>query len=193
MFVTWIRSRTWHSLSCSILQPTFAILPRSVCEIPTDRSVSLYRCWAIGQFIASGVLKGLLTNPTQWGYRIPFAIQWVWPAPLMAIIIFAPESPWFFVRQDRFEDAKKAIHRLGKVSDQEASGTLAMIVHTVKIENEVTAGSNYWDCFRGVNLRRTEIACFCFAGQILAGSTFAYSPTYFFTQAGISDSSAYAL
>lgn len=23
-------------------------------------------CWAIGQFIASGVLKGLLNNPTQW-------------------------------------------------------------------------------------------------------------------------------
>jgi MFS transporter, SP family, general alpha glucoside:H+ symporter len=32
-----------------------------------------------------------------------------------------------------------------------------------------------------------------FAGQVLSGSTFAYSPTYFFTQAGISSSNAYKL
>lgn len=85
------------------------------------------------------------------------------------------------------------IKRLGSVTEQEASGSLAMMVHTVKIENEVTRGSNYWDCFRGVDLRRTEIAFVAFAGQILSGSTFAYSPTYFFTQAGIDESDSYAL
>lgn len=111
----------------------------------------------------------------------------------MIIIIFAPESPWYYVRRDRLEDATKMIKRLGSVTDQEASGTLALMVHTVKIENEVTAGSSYLDCFRGVDLRRTEIACIAFAGQILSGSTFAYSPTYFFTQAGIDDSDSYAL
>lgn len=84
-----------------------------------------------------------LTFVRDWirGYRIPFAVQWVWPVPLMAIILFAPESPWFFVRQDRLDDAKKMIKRLGTVTEQEVSGTLAMMVHTVKIENEVTAGS----------------------------------------------------
>ena len=156
-------------------------------------TVYINLCWAIGQFIAAGVLKGLVSNPTQWGYRIPFAIQWVWPLPLLVIILFAPDSPWYFVRQDRFEDARKMIKRLGSVSDEEASGTLAMMLHTVQIEKEVTTGSNYWDCFRGVDLRRTEIACFAFAGQILSGSTFAYSPTYFFTNAGISTSNSYAL
>ena len=150
-------------------------------------------CWAMGQFIASGVLKGLVTNPTQWGYRIPFAVQWIWPVPLMVIIIFAPESPWFFVRQDRLDDARRMINRLGSVTEEEASGTLAMMVHTVKIENEVTAGSQYWDCFRGVDLRRTEIACVTFAGQILSGSTFAYSPVYFFTNAGLDTSDSFAL
>jgi SP family general alpha glucoside:H+ symporter-like MFS transporter len=34
-------------------------------------------CFIIGQLIAAGVLDGLVSNPTQWGYRIPFAIQWV--------------------------------------------------------------------------------------------------------------------
>lgn len=111
----------------------------------------------------------------------------------MILIFFAPESPWFHVRNDRIDEAKKNIKRLGALTEEEASGTLAMMVHTVKIENEVTAGSNYWDCFRGVDLRRTEIACICFAGQIMSGSTFAYSPTFFFTQAGISTKNSYAL
>lgn len=35
-------------------------------------------CWATGQLISAGVLKGLVNNPTQWSYRIPFAVQWVW-------------------------------------------------------------------------------------------------------------------
>ena len=27
------------------------------------------------------------------GPRIPFAIQWVWPIPLILVCIFCPESP----------------------------------------------------------------------------------------------------
>lgn len=32
-------------------------------------------CWCTGQFISAGVLRGLVNNETQWGYRVPFAIQ----------------------------------------------------------------------------------------------------------------------
>jgi len=150
-------------------------------------------CWAMGQFIAAGVLKGLVNNPTQWGYRIPFAIQWVWPVPLMVIIYFAPESPWYYVRNDRLDEAKRSLNRLGKLTEAQAAGSLAQLVHTVKIENQVTTGAQYWDCFRGTDLRRTEIAMMAFCGQILAGSSFAYSPAYFFTAAGISASKSFAI
>jgi hypothetical protein len=37
------------------------------------------------------------------------------------------------------------------------------------------SGSSYIDCFRGIDLRRTEIVCMTFAGQVLSGSTFACS------------------
>lgn len=40
-------------------------------------------CWVIGQIIASGVNRALIDNTTQWAYRIPFAIQWVWPIPIV--------------------------------------------------------------------------------------------------------------
>lgn len=49
------------------------------------------------------------------------------------------------------------------------------------------------DCFRGVDRRRTEIACLVFAGQVLSGSNFAYSSSYFFEQAGFSSENAYKL
>lgn len=26
--------------------------------------------------------------------QIPFAIQWLWPLPILVGVIFAPESPW---------------------------------------------------------------------------------------------------
>jgi len=27
-------------------------------------------------------------------YRIPFAIQWIWPVPIIVGVLLAPESPW---------------------------------------------------------------------------------------------------
>ncbi|GFF46187.1 maltose permease MAL61 [Aspergillus udagawae] len=167
-----------------------------VCPTNLRGYLTIYvnMCWAIGQMIASGVLYGLLHRSDQWSYRIPFALQWIWPVPLMVICWLAPESPWYLVRSDRLEEAKHSIRRLGgdKTEDQ-INGQLAMMVHTAKIESEIEAGTTYWDCFKGVDLRRTEICCVAFCGQILSGSTFAYSPTYFFEQAGMDSNRAFQL
>ncbi|KAJ6014353.1 hypothetical protein N7540_008944 [Penicillium herquei] len=151
-------------------------------------------CWAIGQLIASGVLDGLVNKSGQWSYRIPFALQWIWPVPLIVICWFAPESPWYLVRKDRLEDAKRSLRRLaGAKTEDQINGQLAMMVHTTKIEAEIEEGTTYLECFKGVDLRRTEICCCAFVGQIMAGSTFAYTPTYFFEQAGMSTSKAFQL
>lgn len=36
---------------------------------------------------------------------------------------------------------------------------LASILHTNEIEREMETGTSYWDCFKGTDLRRTEIVC----------------------------------
>jgi MFS transporter, SP family, general alpha glucoside:H+ symporter len=109
---------------------------------------------------------------------IPFAIQWIWPVPLMLGCYLMPESPWYLVRQDRLEEAKHSLSRLNSnKSEEQLQGQLAQLVHTVNIEVQIEksrAGATYFDLFRGVELRRTEIACVAFFGQILSGSTFAY-------------------
>ena len=112
----------------------------------------------------------------------------------MVIAWLAPESPWFLVRADRLEDAKRSIERLsGRKTEEQMNNQLAMMIHTTKIEAESTKGASYVDCFKGINLRRTEIVCVAFAGQVLSGSTFAYTPTYFFTSAGMDTENAFYL
>lgn len=150
------------------------------------------RCFIIGQLIAAGVLKGLVSNPTEWGYRIPFAIQWVWPAFLIPILFFAPESPWHLVRKGRFDEAEHSLRRLQRKSAPiDPKATLAAIIYTDNLEKELTVGTHYRDCFKGTELRRTEIACFIFAAQVLCGGNFAYNSTYFFEQIGLDSDTTY--
>lgn len=67
------------------------------------------------------------------------------------------------------------------------------MVHTTELEKQEKLGTSYFDCFRGTNLRRTEIACIAFLSQVLDGGALVYSPMYFFEQAGISASDAYSI
>lgn len=148
-------------------------------------------CWATGQLVAGGVLKGLVNDPTEWGFRIPFAVQWVWPLPLFVAVLFAPESAWWLLKQDRVADAEASLRRLSDKTDDEVRGTMAQMLHTIRLEEEMESGTSYRDCFRGVDLRRTEICCVVWAGQMLCGAQFAYGPSYFFLQAGMGTDDAY--
>lgn len=134
-----------------------------------------------------------MNNTTQWSYRIPFAVQWVWPVPLLILILFAPESPWWLARKNRMVDAEKSLRRLSSRSPEELNGTLSQIIYTTRLEEELESGGSYLDCFKGIDLRRTEICCMIFAGQMLSGAQFAYGPTYFFEMAGMSVDNAYAV
>lgn len=146
-------------------------------------------CWVMGQLIASGVLRAMLTRTDQWGYKIPFALQWTWPVPLIIGIYLAPESPWWLVRRGRIEDAKKSLERLttrNTGADFRPDETISMMVHTNELEKELTAGTSYRDLFRGsVNTRRTEIVCMTWMIQTLCGASFMGYSTMFYQQAGM--------
>ncbi|POS71354.1 MFS transporter, SP family, general alpha glucoside:H+ symporter [Diaporthe helianthi] len=144
-------------------------------------------CWVMGQFIAAGVNRASVTRDDQWAYKIPFAIQWVWPPLILAGVIFAPESPWWHVRQGDKQGARRALLRLTSknIPDFDPDKTIAMIEHTNELEKSVKAGTTYWDCFKGVDLRRTEIVCILWIGQTLTGQNLMGYFSYFMSQAGM--------
>jgi SP family general alpha glucoside:H+ symporter-like MFS transporter len=168
-----------------------------VCPVALRGYLTCYvnMCWGIGQLIGVGVIKAMLNRNDEWAYRIPYAVQWIWPVPLALGVFFAPESPWWLVRKGRVQDAKKSLLRLTSVNretDFDADETVAMMVHTAALEEKITQGASYWDCFRGTDLRRTEIVCMVWAIQNLSGNSFSNYSTYFLQQAGLDASTSYS-
>lgn len=179
-------------LLCGIPWGVFATLAPAyaseVCPMALRGYLTVYvnLCWAFGQLISAGVQSGVSSNTTQWAYRIPFAIQWVWPIPLFFVLYFAPESPWHLVRAGKYDEAEKSVIRLSSSTQRaNAKQTVAMMIHTNELEKDIDAGTSYWDCFKGIDCRRTEIVCMAFAAQPFCGSAMGGTPTYFFVQAGL--------
>lgn len=154
-------------------------------------------CWVMGQFVGAGVLRALVSHTTlsDWAYRIPFAVQWVWPIPLIVGVICAPESPWYLVKKHRLDEARHALLRLTSKNhitfniDQ----TVAMMVHTDELERSIAQGTRYRDCLHGTDLRRTEIVCCVWMTQVFCGIWLGGAGSYFLEQAGFSPSNAFSL
>ncbi|RJE17627.1 Maltose permease [Aspergillus sclerotialis] len=107
--------------------------------------------------------------------------------------IFAPESPWWLVRKGRLEEAKASLLRLtspGRV-EFDVDQAITLMVVTTENEREAGTGTSYLDCFRGVDLRRTSIACCCWGIQILSGTGLRIYSTYFYQQAGLPTEQAF--
>ncbi|KAL7423401.1 hypothetical protein Q5752_002705 [Cryptotrichosporon argae] len=156
-------------------------------------TATLQMAWAIGSIIVGGATYGLNKRLDEWAYRIPFALQWIFPTPLAILIFLAPESPWWLVRRGRKDEARRSIQRLGRSSLLNADDALAMMVRTVELEVATNDSPSYLDLFRGTDLRRTLITCFIYASQNFAGNLIANQAVYFFEQAGMSTNMAFAL
>lgn len=154
-------------------------------------------CWVIGQLISVGVLRGTVNRTDHWAYKIPYAVQWVWPIPIFIGCWFAPESPWWLVRQNRMDDAKHSLRRLAAknqaFSEHDADQTVQMMIHTNELEKAAAETGSYWDCFRRTDLRRTEIACMVWLIQVFCGGPLMGLSSYFYLQAGLPTDQAFNL
>lgn len=99
----------------------------------------------------------------------------------------------WLVRHGRFDDAMNSVRRLQSKSESEDSvaNTVSMMRLTNEQEKAVSEGATFLDCFRRVDLRRTEIACITWVCQNMCGSAFMGYSTYFYKQAGLSDDNAF--
>jgi MFS transporter, SP family, general alpha glucoside:H+ symporter len=169
--------------SWGVFAVTAPIYASEVCPVVLRPILEIFvvMCWGIGQLLSYSVLLTLNHNTSNWGWRIPFAIQWLWPAIIVPLVIFAPESPWWLVRKGRQSEAEKVVKRLtSRLDDEHIRHAVALIVETNQIEKDSHEGVGYLDCFRGDNLWRTEITCVAWAAQLGCGFVIASYSTYFF-------------
>ncbi|KAJ6789112.1 hypothetical protein PWT90_08946 [Aphanocladium album] len=172
-----------------VIAPAYA---SEVCPTALRGHLTSYvnLCFVMGQLLANGVTAGTSKRTDHWAYSIPFALQWFWILVILPGMLFIPESPWWYVRKNRLADAEKSLRRLASPSVNIAA-SLAFIVETDRLEQELEAGSTYMDCFRRVNLRRTEISVGVYCIQVLSGIYLINYGTVFFEEAGLPTDQAF--
>lgn len=162
-------------LPWGIFQTLSTAYAADICPMVLRPLLTTYvnMCWGFGILYSSGVARAAISLTGEKAYKLPFALQWIWPVPLFLVTFFCPESPWWLIRQGRREDAKHSLPRLTQASvytDEQAERQLALLEHTNAVERATVEGASYLDCFRGSNLRRTEIACAVWAIQWWCGN-----------------------
>lgn len=177
-----------------------------ICPVALRPLLTTYvnLCWVFGQLLASGVLRATVLRTDVWAWRIPYAVQFFWPFPVLITCLIAPESPWWLTRHGKDDEAFKSVrsllstkHFTSEQADEVARDYQAMIQYTEAMEQVSKSNANqlrnnrYIDCFRGVDLRRTEIACWAWLIQITSGSPLQGYSSYFFTQAGLTTINAF--
>ncbi|KAL4876154.1 sugar transporter [Aspergillus karnatakaensis] len=149
--------------------------------------------WALGSIIVGGITYHYQSMDHTDSYRMPIALQWMFPTPLAILLFLAPESPWWLVRQGRYAEAEKSIKRLGRASmTDNPADQVAMMRRTIELE-KTTKKPSLIELWRGTDRYRTLIVCGVYASQNLTGNLIANQAVYFFKQAGMDDHMAFAL
>lgn len=111
---------------------------------------------------------------------------------ILTALPFAPESPYWLIRQGRKEDARKSLLRLTSANNRpEVEQMLVGIEQTDLLEQEMESTTTYLDCFKGSNLPRTEISVMVYLIQVIGGNPLIGYANYFFEQAGLASSDAF--
>ncbi|KAF3385481.1 Maltose permease MAL61 [Penicillium rolfsii] len=149
--------------------------------------------WAIGSIIVGGITYHYQSKNDSSAYRIPIALQWMFPTPLAILLFLAPESPWWLVRKGRLAEAEKAVARLGRASSNEnPADAVAMMRRTIELE-KTEKKPNLIELWKGTDRYRTLIVCGVYASQNLTGNLIANQAVFFFKQAGMAENTAFAL
>ncbi|KAJ5588576.1 hypothetical protein N7537_011254 [Penicillium hordei] len=140
------------------------ICPKSV----RGAIVACYQfCVTIGLMLASCLVYGTEKRTDTGSFRIPIAIQFVWAIVLGVGLLFLPDSPRYFVKKGRIEDARRSlcIVRDQPPDSEYIEAELSEIIANEEYERSVIPDAGWFgswkNCFTGSlwvqksNLRRT--------------------------------------
>lgn len=112
-------------------------------------------CVTIGLMLASCITFATEKRTDTSAYRIPIGIQMLWAIILAIGLFLLPESPRYFVRRGKLDDAAKSLARLRgqDLQSNYIQDELAEIIANHEYEMSVTPQNGYWSswahCFSG--------------------------------------------
>ncbi|PQE11145.1 high affinity glucose transporter RGT2 protein [Rutstroemia sp. NJR-2017a BVV2] len=154
-------------------------------------------CITLGILLANCVVYATQHRTDSGSYRIPIAVQFLWAIILAAGLFILPESPRYYVKKGRLEDAAKSLSNVRgqPIESEYIQDELAEIIANHEYELSVVPQTSYisqWtNCFKGSifhgssNVRRTVVGILLQMMQQLTGINFIfYFGNVFFTSLG---------
>ncbi|KAL7916798.1 sugar transporter [Trichoderma velutinum] len=189
----WLVAKLFAGIGVGSLQST---IPTYVSEVAPVRIrgglLMCYSLWfGLGNFfapVALEVMAGYIPN----NWLIPVYTQWGHIGLMLIIYIFIVESPAWCVTKGKYELAKKSLRRLHwDVTDYDVEHQFNLLVLNVEHEIEYAKAQKseaWYSIFKGVDGRRTLVACWTLLTQQFIGITlFSTFASYFFQQAGLAN------
>ncbi|KAL4757261.1 general substrate transporter [Aspergillus foveolatus] len=150
--------------------------------------LSLFQLWIVlRSFLPACVLEDTSKINGSWSWKAAIVSQYgLGAACLILFLCLTPESPYWLVNKGRCEAAEKVLL---------CFPDLAIINATIQHEQEESSsGVSYLECFKGVNLHRTLIACLRMVMQQFCGFPLCGNyPAYFLTLSGLDNAFLIAL
>lgn len=143
-------------------------------------------CITIGILVANCVVYATQNRDDTGSYRIPIAVQFLWAIILGTGLFFLPESPRYFVKKGKIDQAAKALAsvRGQPIESEYIQDELAEIIANHEYELSVVPQTSYiasWtNCFAGSithpssNIRRTLLGIGLQMMQQLTGINFIF-------------------
>ncbi|KAJ5111184.1 hypothetical protein N7532_001719 [Penicillium argentinense] len=144
-----------------------------------------------GQFCSSITGYGASSIQGVWSFKLAFVMTFVLPGLYLCGLPFLPESPVWYMKKGREEDARKAILKLyGSDSNIDACiETIKLELRQIENEESTASQTNWKSIFSKEHRSRTLVAVLGLQSQNFSGGYFANTyQTYYFQLIGQADS-----
>ncbi|KAH8819236.1 sugar transporter [Xylogone sp. PMI_703] len=189
----WLVAKLLAGIGVGCLQAT---IPTYIAEVAPVRIrgglLMSYSFWfGLGNFFAPVALQVLSkSRPDNW--LIPIYTQWGHIGLMILVYLVIPESPAWYVTRGKYGHAKRSLRILHMdIKDYDVEQQLGLLVLAVEHEVELAKSQRnekWYSIFKGVDGRRTLVACWTLVTQQFIGITlFSTFSSYFFQQAGLDD------